>query len=402
MAVYRPYIDRAHADEMAVLLGLVRASIAPEAVGRLSALIDAGAVDWPFVLRLAEKHRVWPHFYNNLKKTGLRAAVPDDVQKELFYRYAIVVGNSLRVCRKLTDILTLFESRGIPAVPFKGPLLAYLLYEDEALRCYQDLDILVPESLVVPAGEALREAGFSPAVRGLSGKRFGQVLKYGRECHFLDPSGSLEIDLHWRLGSPFRRPFDYTFCRDRLQAVSWHGRDMAGLSAEDTLLHLCVNGAHDMWTDLEQVLTIADLIGRYPRLDWALVQALASDLGCQRMLHLGLFLAQDVFEAALPREIDSRIKSDRVVEELARVVYIRLFQGVHRRTYFETRVEQLPCQLKMREHARDKLSYLLRRIFIPTQKDWENRGAESRPMNFYFISRPINLAVELLRALRRR
>ena len=44
---------------------------------------------------------------------------------------------------ELLRLLTLFESAGIPAIPYKGPLLASLVYGKIARRQFCDLDILV-------------------------------------------------------------------------------------------------------------------------------------------------------------------------------------------------------------------------------------------------------------------
>ena len=400
MALYQQYIEPGRTAEIEVLLGLVRAELTPDRIERISALVESGAVDWTFILHLAEKHRVWPVLYTNIKKAELQSFLSEDVQKVLSHQYLTIVGNNLRLCQKLTKILALFESRGIPAVPFKGPLLAQTLYEDEAMRCYADLDILVPEKRATQARDALLDAGFSPHVQGLSGKRFGQVLKHGRECHFLHPSGTVAIDLHWQLGVPVRRPFDYDFCSERLQVIPWQDMNISSLSVEDTLLHLCVNGAHDQWCDLENVLSVAEIIEQYQRIDWCLVQTLAERLHCKRMLFLGLFLARDVFDAALPPDIVDKIDIDRAVEKLVRKNYRHLFREASSENNIGTRVGRLPYYLAVREHAVDKLVYLLRRIFIPTQKDWENRYLNPRWAGFYFLTRPIDLAVELIRTLR--
>ena len=442
MAVWQKNIDPVHAADMAVFLDLIRADLNPDRIARVTGraepgsgkpgqvesgtgearrvkqvtvktghvesganetrLVESGTVDWEYLVSLAEKHRVLPVFYVNVKKAGLRTFIPESLYKRLFRRYADIVAYNLRLCGKLAMILSLFESRGIPAVPFKGPLLAQALYGDEVLRYYQDLDILAPEADVPAARDALSACGFLPVMHRFSGKQFRQVLKYGREWHFKDATDNIEIDLHWRLGGPFRRRFDYDFCKDRLQAIPWHGRQVHCLSAEDTLLHLCVNGAHDLWGSLEQILSVADFIDRHPDLDWGLVQMLAARLHCRRMLFLGLFLARDVFDAALPREVNDQIKKDRAVADLAAMIYGKLFGVSPRESHIEKRVGQLPFSLKMREHFLDKMMYLMRRVFVPTQKDWKNRPPDARPANFYFLSRPLNLAVELIRALRRR
>lgn len=400
MPVYQKYLSKDQITDFEFVLSLIRAEINNEQANKIRLFLETTPVDWKFVLNLVAKHRVLPIFYANIKKIGLQSFLPAFARQQLSHQYLEIISYNLRLRKKLTTILALLENRNIPAVPFKGPILAHELYGDSALRYYQDMDILVPKNCVLSAREALLEAGFYSPVKRFSGKGFGQALKYGRECDFLDPSDNFKIDLHWHLSGPFRVAFDYDFCQARLRKIRLNGQAVYSLSEEDTLLHLCMNGTHDIWDNLEKMVCVADFIDRHPHLDWDLVQKLAVALHCRRMLFLGLFLAQDVFHAPLPPEIVSQMGKNKVIQKIADKIHARNFYGTAQKTPIEKRIAEIPYYLMVREHATDKLLYLFRRIFIPTQKDFKNRSLNSGFSFFYFISRPIDLMVEVLRSLR--
>jgi len=400
MPIYQNYINNDQLNDFKFILSLIRAEINNEQADKIRLFLKTHPVDWRFILSLVDKHRVLPILYYNLKKMGLTDVCPNLIRKQFSSRYMEIIANNLRMTRKMSVLLELFETHGVPAIPFKGPILAHQLYGDALLRFYQDLDILVPKTYVHVCRTILEASGFVIKEKDLSANQYNQLLKYGRECDFTDAAGNNKIDLHWQLSAPFRQPYDYEFCMDRLQKVRFYNREIYSLSAEDTLLHLCVNGTHDIWCNLEKILCVVDFIDRHPDLDWDLVRKLADQLHCKRILLLGLFLAKDIFDVSLPFKIVDQIKKNKKIENIARNIYPNLFQGVRSKSHIEKRLAEIPYYLEVREHSIDKLLYLFRRIFIPTQKDRKNHAMNSRFSRSLFLTRPIDLVVELVLAFR--
>jgi hypothetical protein len=56
----------------------------------------------------------------------------------------------------------ILEGRGIPAIPYKGPVLAASLYEDLAVRPFSDLDILIKRKDVLKAMDLMTSLGYRP------------------------------------------------------------------------------------------------------------------------------------------------------------------------------------------------------------------------------------------------
>src|SRR5262249_44131756 len=73
--------------------------------------------------------------------------------------------------------------------------------------------------------------------------------------------------------------------------VTLSGREILTLSAEDTLVALCIHGAKDFWARLIWIADISELIQSHPELEWDRVLRRAETLRAQRMVSLGLYLA---------------------------------------------------------------------------------------------------------------
>jgi hypothetical protein len=73
------------------------------------------------------------------------------------------------------------------------------------------------------------------------------------------------------------------------------------------------------------VCDVAEVI-RSPRpIDWDRLVGQAATLNSERMLLLGLRLARDLLDAALPQAVSHRVDGDAVARSLARKVRDRLF-----------------------------------------------------------------------------
>ena len=56
--------------------------------------------------------------------------------------------SNLYLTQEMLKLLSAFRKKGIPAIPYKGPVLAQAVYGNVGLRQFGDLDITVPEDCV--------------------------------------------------------------------------------------------------------------------------------------------------------------------------------------------------------------------------------------------------------------
>ena len=76
---------------------------------------------------------------------------------------------------------------------------------------------------------------------------------------------NLVVELHWEMsGRYLSRPLDLAYLHGRLRTVSLLDSNVPSLSNEDQLLYLCIHGTRHMWSRLEWICCVAELI-RYKK-----------------------------------------------------------------------------------------------------------------------------------------
>src|SRR5207249_1603604 len=90
-------------------------------------------IDWAYLFLMARSHGMMPLLYWHLNATCPDAvpAASMDYLRDYFHENA---RRNLYFTGELCSILKLFEEHGIPAIPFKGPALAFCFYGNLALR----------------------------------------------------------------------------------------------------------------------------------------------------------------------------------------------------------------------------------------------------------------------------
>ncbi len=96
------------------------------------------------LLDIANLERMLPLLYKNLILISPKK-VPPAVMTHLRNEFLLNSSRNMKLTRELLFIIDNFDAKGIPIMPFKGPVLAEQVYGDIALRSFVDLDLLVPE-----------------------------------------------------------------------------------------------------------------------------------------------------------------------------------------------------------------------------------------------------------------
>jgi len=309
---------------------------------------------------------------------------------------------------ELLRIMSLFETHGINAIPFKGPILAASVYRDLSLRQFGDLDILVHKQNILRAAELLVSQGYK---RG-GGEGDGMdhddhdddhddVAYLGPNYYvFTQPERGVRIDLQWRITEKyFSFSLDNERLWGRLAPVSIGGKSVLTFAPMDLLLILCVHGSKHRWEKLKWICDVAELVRVHREdIDWAKVQQEASSMGVGRMLGLGLFLAHELLGARLPGEVAKRVESDRRVRSVARQISEKLFAPADKPTGDFQRVV---FYLKAKDRWQDRwrfcsryASQFVHKAITPNSKD---RAGLPLPASFIFLHyffRPLRLMVE--------
>lgn len=360
--------------------------------------LTQGGIDWPYLIRTARRHGVMPLLYWNLKEIHFET-VPEGVLKDLCNEYRSNMIRNLFLTAKLFNLLDLFQTHGISAIPYKGPTLSVLAYRDICLRHFVDLDFIVHRHDVLRAKELLQSLGYKPEYV-LSPDQELAYLQHECEYNFFHDHKNILIELHWDIVQKyFSCHFDVNKSWDDLKPVSLLGKEVMTLSPEKLLLVLCVhNGGKHQWEILEWICDIAQLIGARRDLDWEWILDNAFRSGIERILFLGLYLAKDMLGADIPNEINKRLLNDKAILSLAEEVCKRIFTETEN---IPGEAERFVFYLRMREKLRDKMQYCFRRLFTSTKTDWSLLRLPAPLFPFYRFLRPLRLVKKFgVKALR--
>ncbi len=294
--------NRSMALEIIVLCA--RADLSPEQIDRLKELCRKKK-EWHDFFDLAMQHRVLPLVYKNLRKY-----CTDSVPQEILDRGKEIYRNNgtrnLMMTGYLARVLSLLREHGIPAMPFKGPVLAIGLYDDSSLRSFGDIDVLIQRKDLLLAVKVLATQGYLPAF-SLNDQQLQKLSKTDNEYPLMHNTSGISLDLQWEITGgyfPSQMAFEDLFKKHKTMEIG--GVTLPVFSDEDLLFYLCVHGNQHTWKQLDHVCCVAGLIAKSPDLDWDAVFLTASKYKGTRMLLIALLLAQDLLGTVIPEQFSTR------------------------------------------------------------------------------------------------
>jgi hypothetical protein len=376
--------------EKQLLVSCARTRMVPAIAERIRE-ITAGPLDWDFVLSEAAENSVGP-----LLDLNLRAFVPDCAPDSALAaakeRLKIACrANTVRclfLAAELHKVLDAFRSAGILAIPYKGPVLAEQAYGNLTLRDFDDLDIILPQRDLPKAHEAMLVLGYRARFPQILSKNSKTALVPG-EYNYRDEKRRAVVELHTDLTlRHFPVIPEIDRFAQRLNNVMVAGHEVPTFAPDDLLPVLCVHGSKDFWERISWVADIAELIQRQTDLDWDAAFRTAESLRVERMLHLGLALADDLLQAPMPVEIRKRVRDDSEALSVAREVKQRtLGRGL---PGFGT-ISRLRFRRRMVLGTLAGWRYSIRLAVVPAEEDWEMVQLPGVLAPLYLALRPLRL-----------
>jgi Uncharacterised nucleotidyltransferase len=348
--------------------------------------LAASEVDWEYLFLLARRHAVVPLLYLQLERHA-SDLVPLENLRQLKQHYLENSARNTVLTAELCRLISLFAASGIDAIPYKGPVLGLIAYDNLALRRFVDLDVIVKRADVLKAREILLAEGYTPS-KSLSLAQQELLLRAQHNMQFSRDNHRLIVELHWEVAPQL---FASSVNPDKLWrdlvTIDINGARLKTLSADDLLFSLCVHGSRHLWERLSWICDVAELIARH-RFNWIDLLKRAADADSERMFLLGLHLADKLLDAPLPDEVRRRCAADERLESLATNVIGHLFNGT---THLPaTSREIFRYNIGVRKTLSARARYLVY-MFRPTDGDL---GAHSFPpgMSFvYYFLRPFRL-----------
>jgi Uncharacterised nucleotidyltransferase len=377
--------DTVSRPEDELVLCCARTDIDSDTTERIQMLLQE-SVDWEYLIGTASKQGVKPLLCSGLNKRCPKSVpkpITDQLQRYLQAHFL----RNLFLTRQLLKILRTLEQNRIPAIPWKGPVLAAMAYGNVALRQFGDLDILVREQDSMRAKDLLLASGYrplypQPAEQEAAYYALRKVYELVRE------DGRVVVELHWAITSrtfPFH--LDPASLWVEAETVSLEDTPVRNLGPEDLLLVLSVHGAKHHWGKLMWICDIAEVVRSYAdKVDWSRLMTRARSLGATRILALALFLARDLLGAAVPEDVWRRVKAEPKVAWLAGQVKSGLFSGG-----ILMAVERPAFYIQLRERAQDRMrcrAYLGYRMLAPSAQAWTLGLLHSGRSILHFLRHP--------------
>jgi hypothetical protein len=363
--------------EIDLMLCCARTHPTPQTRVRINEIASQG-LDWRVFLELATSHGVRPLVYQSLH-TSCRDALPKAVRYELSQFYSANSAKNRFLAGELLHILQLFEAQDILAVPFKGPVLAAVLYGDLAMREFTDLDILVQQRHIPKAREILSKDGY----RSNLGRTL--IAPDVNVEELRSASTGISLELHWEF-SPrrFVPSLSAEHVWNGIEPVVILGRKIWSFSPQDMFLFLATHGGKHCWSSLKWLCDLAEFIRSNPALDWPSLFKRAEALGAARTCRLGIHLAAELLQAEVPTSVACMVQQDAQVRRFAGEVRLRIQEARDLDP-----IEGQIFNVKLKERLYDKVRY----VFLQcTQYSGEEERFLSLPSTLsflYILIRPI-------------
>jgi Uncharacterised nucleotidyltransferase len=381
--------------EVDLLLCCARTHPSPLITERISSLIPQN-FNWDYLITLAKFNKVIPLLYRNLNYL-CPELVPEKTLKQLKTLIYTNTCRNLFLTQELIYILKLFEKNGIPTIAFKGLTLAISAYQDVSFRQISDLDLLLPKEAIDSAQELLIAEGFQ------------LIGNYEWEFHYCRIDGNVHVDLHQEIAPRvYALPFDFQQLWSRIQPIPLGGTNIPHLQTEDLLLLLTIVWCRDCTylnshLSLHLLSDVDALLSKHTSLDWTWILEQARKQGCDRILRLMLFSAQEVLGTDLPKIVLDEIKSRPLPPYLIQSVWSRLLRNPNNldpapdKSGFWEAIWAYDHRfyLQSRERLRDRFIYCLNWILMsisvaltPNKGDWE---LMTFPPNLSFLYYPLHI-----------
>ena len=357
---------------------------------RIRELIQNG-VDWKVLADIVDRHRLTLLVYRRLLAVAPEALTQPGANG-ITERARGVAARNLRLTAELLTLLTEFEREGISAIPIKGPVLAQFAFGNLGWREFEDLDVLVRPKDIHRVMDLLVTMGYRPERVLLPGQE-AAFMRSEHAFRFLRDHDQLVVEIHWRLQDRYLSfAFDLDDLWKRASRVDVFGKKVLWLSAEDTLLFLCMHGAKHYWERLEWIACLPALLRSNPSIQLPLVLDRASQLGGIRILQLGLLLAHDLDPASATEAVLARLDIHPMARELAERVWAAMV--AEEMTGSRKEVYRFRFYLKARERLWDRLyvvAFASIRIPHPDCSIWQQLVLPKSLLFLHYFISPVRL-----------
>ncbi len=223
--------------ENKLLLNCLTTSQDETVLGIRREILQGGHLNWDYLLKEANYHRLISLLYYNLK--GFFGFVPDEIKSELEKKYYAVTFSNQKLSLELRRLLDVFNNAGIDSIVLKGALLDEVVYPQKGLRPFGDLDVFIRKKDLLRVKNILSQEGYTipPGIL---------PEKFYREFHFELPfvnekKGGIYVEIHWDLLPRWRPHSERIFETWNSRRVFNERTDFYSLGPEELIIYFCAH-----------------------------------------------------------------------------------------------------------------------------------------------------------------
>jgi len=373
--------------ESELLFQIARPSL-DEAARQRIRLLAQSVLDWDFLHHLVSRHRLGPLLYVHLNAAAASDA-PRPVFMDVWRTYETNRRRNVALAIELARVVRVLEDAGVRTVAYKGPILALQLYDDVALREFEDLDLLVASADLPKAIAILCAERYEPADQ-LGAAAEAALYRARAQYHrvLVHRETREPIEIHWKTDPhfPIERADDDEWWASRPR-LTIGGEQVRTLSANELVVVLGLHGTKHQGHRLGWFVELAHFIRQHrEQLDWQEILRTVERLGCRRRVFVSLFLADAWADAPLPDFVRDRIRSDATVVAAANETASRfLTRDIQERQG----LDRLRMDLKLCDHMSQRVRVVWDVALAPSKHEFTRYGLPA-PLEFLYL--PLRLA----------
>jgi hypothetical protein len=303
-----------------------------EALGALASLLHgdppSGSFSWEQVMPLVRRHSLSPFLYWCLQnRWPSSVSVPPAVSNHLRDEYYLAHSQCMLRDRELPQVVTALDNAGISGLLFKGAALAHSVYPDPALRTMGDMDVLIRETQVESARQALEELGYE--CRPEIPQRFNPFnTQFTGELGFRRALGrtSVLVDVHWALFTieliRQTMAIDLEALWTSALPIEIEGVTAFRLALEDQLMHVCLHLSMHGFTHLVGYVDILQIVDT-GQIDWDVFIRCVRQRRLCVACYFPLWWARRAWNANVPVWVLEALEPNRLRTRLGRWMLVR-------------------------------------------------------------------------------
>lgn len=347
-------------------------------------------LDWNYLINMAYKHRLSPLLYWHLNKISPET-IPNNLKLELKEHFHKNVQKNLMMFKELLEVLDLLQTKGIVPIPYKGPVLAILIYKNLGFRIFGDLDFFVPLEDVPRTRDILVNEGYEPWEK-LTSAQEKSFYKFQREYHFINKLTGINLEIKWKFLSTLIPTSKKLVFQENefFKEVNLDQFKLETISPEYLILILSIHNANHAFSRLYRFCDISELIKYCNNVKWEYLMELADDWGVKRIFLINLKILRELFQIQLPGDVLELINNLHV-DEMSKDIIKRLFTSESRGT-----LEKVFFHSNLREKRKDKFKTTLIMIFLPTPGVIESVSLPGVLEPLYYILRVFQMVKNVI------